>query len=196
MDFRKSLVGVVIVLSLLVGCGKESGGKLQVLDGFAEAVTSQHNGVYPDYRASVESYWAYKADATPQVAWRTATVAERNPTTFVFTASMGQAAGRADLLVNGTKVLTFDLGADFASRSWSGGGVNLQFVQKVLNAGNSGVFYLNVPKSMTKAASPVELRVDVTEGDGGAWFMVKGYRDTVDFEKATVDNVPKPPPVS
>ena len=196
MDLKKGLLGAVAVGLLLAGCGKESGGKLQVLDGFAEAVTSQHNGVYPDYRASVESYWAYKADPTPQVAWRTATVAERNPTTFVFTGSMGQTSGKADLYVNGTKALTFDLGVDFQNRSWSGGGVNLQFAQKVLNAGNSGVFYLNVPKSMTKAASPVELRVDVTEGEGSTWFMVKGYRDTVDFEKVTVDNVPKPPAAS
>jgi len=196
MRSRKSLLGAIIGLSLLVGCGKESGGKLQVLDGFGEPVNSQHNGVYPDYRASVESYWAYKADATPQVVWKTATVAERNPTAFVFTGSMGESAGKADLYVNGTKALAFDLGADFAARSWDGGGVHLQFVRKVLNAGNSGVFYLTVPKSMTKNASPVELRVDIKDGEGGSWFMVKGYRDTVEFEKVTAENVPQPPPAS
>jgi hypothetical protein len=196
MDPRRNLLGAIIGLSLLVGCGGGGGGKLQVLDGFGEPVSSQHHGAYPDYRSSVESYWAYKSDATPQVVWKTAVVAERNPTAFVFTGSMSETAGKADLFVNGTKALTFDLGADFATRSWDGGGIHLEFVRKVLNAGNSGIFYLDVPKGMTKAGSPVELRVDVTEGAGGSWFMVKGYRDTVEYEKVTVENVPQPPPAA
>lgn len=194
MDSRKNLLIATIGLCLLASCTAGGSGKLQVLNGFAEPVSSQHEGIYPDYRASVQSYWAYKADSSPQVVWKTATVLERNPTAFVFTGSMGEAAGKAELYVNGEKAITFDLGADFTSRSWEGGGVHLQFVRKILNAGNSGIFYLNVPRSVTKRGEPAELRVQVSEGAGGSWFMVKGYRDTVEYEKLTPETVPQVTP--
>jgi hypothetical protein len=195
MDSRKNLLIAVIGLCLLAGCTAGGNGKLQVLNGFGEPVSSQHQGIYPDYRASVQSYWAYGVDSPSQVVWKTATVLERNPTTFVFTGSMGEPAGKADLYVNGTKALTFDLGANFASRSWEGVGVHLQFVRKVLNAGNSGLFYLSLPKSKINRGEPVELRVVVSEGAGGSWFMVKGYRDTVEYEKLTPETVPQMTPV-
>ncbi|GIW39934.1 MAG: hypothetical protein KatS3mg076_0511 [Candidatus Binatia bacterium] len=164
--------------------------ELEVVEGFAEIVRFVHTQEsYPDYRGGTRSWWTYERDAQAEVVWRTAPVPAKKTTAFVFTASMGEESGRAELWVDGKYALEFDLGIDFDARKWERGGYRLFFRGKQLVAGKSGVFVLVLPASEVEPGRPVELRVVPTGGHPNAWFMVKDYRDTAAFEQMTPEIV-------
>ena len=44
-----------------------------------------------------------------------------------------------------------------------------------------------MPAERITAGKPLDLRVAGASGDPAAWFMIKGYRDTLAFEHVTAD---------
>jgi 4-amino-4-deoxy-L-arabinose transferase-like glycosyltransferase len=154
------------------------------VEGFREITAFNHSGPYSDYRGSVLSHWTYGKDEKPEVAWKTTAIPGPGKWTAVFTASMGEESSTADLWIGGEYALTFDLGLGFTRRTWSRGGIRLDFVSKGQIAGHSGVFYLTVPPSLVTPGEPLELRVTPSGKSPDAWFMVKSYTDTARFENA------------
>jgi 4-amino-4-deoxy-L-arabinose transferase-like glycosyltransferase len=166
----------------------------QIIEGFDRILAYRHEGAYPDYRGGSTSWWAYRDDDNPEVRWLTGPVPRRLTTTAVFTASLSDESAPAELWVNGEYALTFQTGASFRDKTWQRGGYRLTFRSKQENAGNSGIVFLTVPPSVANPGTALEIRV-VPMGDAGKpWFMLKGFRDTVAFEKVTASSVPPSPP--
>lgn len=160
----------------------------QLVEGFAEILAfAQHHDNHGDYRGGTESWWAFVHDPQGEVAWRTAPAAEAAPTVFAFTASISHEEGKAELFVGSKYALTFDLGPFTDVRTWRRGEYALTFVPKQSISGNSGYFLLRVPASDIRPGEPVELRVLPAGGRPEAWFGLKSYKDTVAFEKLTVE---------
>jgi hypothetical protein len=160
--------------------------ELQVIEGFDGIAHFGHTqDPYIDYRGGIESWWSYMGDADAQVEWRTAVVPAKKTTVAVFTASLGEEQGVADLYVNGELALSFETddqtGLHLAERN----GYRWVFVQKAMAGGNSGVVYLTVPASAVTPGKPLDLKVVFSSGPPHAWFMIKNYRDTAAHEGVT-----------
>jgi 4-amino-4-deoxy-L-arabinose transferase-like glycosyltransferase len=164
--------------------------EVQLIEGFASIVRYAHTqDRYGDYRGGTQSWWAYVRDHGADVVWRTAPCPQKRTTTFAFTASMGEEEGKAELWLNDKYVFTFDLGDAFTSRTWQQDGYQLSFTNKLMVAGNSGIFLLTVPPDVVTAGQGIELRVVPVDGQDGAWFMVKEYTDTIEHEHLTPASV-------
>jgi hypothetical protein len=155
---------------------------VQYAEGFSEIVSySNRSENYPDYRGAGMSYFEYFRDPRQEVTWKTGIVPEKRDTVFVFTASNGEDAGNAEFYVNGEHALTFESGIR-TDKEWTNDGYKLQFKFKGYHVGNSGLYYLSVPADKVTAGEKCVLRVTHVSGGPGAWFMVKGYGDTLIYE--------------
>jgi 4-amino-4-deoxy-L-arabinose transferase-like glycosyltransferase len=158
----------------------------QVVEGFGSILTFKHTDEkYPDYRGGTKSWWAYVRDPESEVTWRTAPCPQKKRTIFVLTASMSEAPGEAELFVNGTYVLTFNLSNDPGTHTWERGPYRLTFVSKAAAGGNSGILLLDVPSEQITAGQPVEVRVVPSKAQDNSWFMIKDYHDTIAHEHVT-----------
>ncbi|HPC82080.1 MAG TPA: glycosyltransferase family 39 protein [Thermoanaerobaculaceae bacterium] len=158
---------------------------LQVVEGFAQSVSAPNSAdMYGDYRGGCPSRWIYARDAGAGLVWKTAAPSESLPAALVFTASMGEAPGTAELWVDRRYALTFDLGDDFAARAWSRGRYGLIFVRRGMFAGSSGFCVVLLPEEAVQVGQPIELAVRGlrARGDGDPWFMVKERTDTARHE--------------
>jgi 4-amino-4-deoxy-L-arabinose transferase-like glycosyltransferase len=161
-------------------------GEVQVVEGYDAIVhASRTDQNYPDYRGESRSWREDLHDERGEVVWRSAPCPQKKPTVLVFTASMGEEVGSADLYVNGQYVFSFDTDAEPGTRVVERGGYRWVFVPKSRAGGNSGVVFLTVPAAAVTPGQPIELRVKHAAGDPNAWFAVKDYRDTAAFEHVT-----------
>lgn len=162
----------------------------QVVEGYDSIVAFKHTDArYPDYRGGAQSWWAYVRDAETEVAWRTAPSPAKKRTIFTLTASMSESPGEAELFVNGAYALTFTLSDKPGTQTWERGPYRLTFVSKGAAGGNSGVLLVEVPPEQVTVGQPVDLRVVPVKAAENAWFMVKGYQDTVAHERLTPEAV-------
>ena len=150
------------------GCGRTS------------APQSPHSGQYPCYLGAVPSWWAYGSEEG-EVTWTTAPVPKSRETAVLFVGATDYAPGRAELRLNGERVLPFDTGRR-TDAVWREGKAELRFHfggdtrDETTPYGLSGVFLLRLPASMVKPGQPLSLAVKMLPGPG--WFMLHGY-DTV-----------------
>ena len=164
-----------------------------------------------DFRGQARGWWTpspwIRADGEDQgVAWYTSPVPSQLPTVFVFAAAAANPPhnrdipSRAHLLVNGQRVLTFDLGLRVPSR-WTTGEFALDWTPMRAQLpfdgwerqhemhGNSGRFELEVPASVVTAGEPVTMRVelDAETRDRDTFFMIKERRDMLEVSPRTND---------
>jgi hypothetical protein len=126
------------------------------------------------------------------VVWTTDAVPARAATVFVFTGTMSEQPGEAELWVNRQYALTFPTGRFAVPQRWQRGPYVLEFVPREQGNFLSGYFRLLVPAAQTTPGQPVELRVAHTAGSPFSFFQVKGRDDTVQFEKVTMDGLSNP----
>ncbi len=157
--------------------------EVQVIEGFDSIVNfKQEREAYPDYRGATKSWSAYVHDQPGEVVWRSAPCPEKKRTIAVFTTSTSDEQSEAELFVNGTYALTFTTSNEQGVRNWERGAYRMAFVSKTPVAGNSGIALVDVPAEHITPGQPLEFRVIPTKGNVDAWFMVKSYRDTVQYE--------------
>jgi 4-amino-4-deoxy-L-arabinose transferase-like glycosyltransferase len=161
---------------------------IQLVEGFTEIVSfKQHEPAHHDYRGQAESWWVYVHHDGGEIAWRTAPPPEKKTTVFVFTISLSDEAGEAELYVGEEFALKFEMGNDRGLRTWSRGPYRLAFVSKAGISGNSGVMLLEVPANKITPGQPAELRVIPSGGRNEAWVAIKSYRDTIAHEGITAE---------
>ena len=159
---------------------------VQVVEGFDAIIhANRHDPDYPDYRGQSDSWREDRHDVPGEVLWRTAPCPEKKATIAVFTASLGEPPGTADLWVNGEYALSFATDTEPGVRVVERGGFRFVFIPKSDAGGNSGLVYLTIPADYVTAGEPLQLRVKHSAGEPQAWFAVKAYPDTVAFEEVT-----------
>jgi 4-amino-4-deoxy-L-arabinose transferase-like glycosyltransferase len=181
------LTDITTVAQLPVEAMRSAGAEeeaVQLVEGYDAILSGDHDPHYPDQRGGGESWRARVSDHSA-VAWRTAPPPVAAPTVFAFTGSTSDEVGDFTLAVDGQPVLTFQSERDRELHSWSENGYTLVFVSRVSAAGNAGFYLLSVPAERLTAGKPLELRVTGAAGDPAAWFMIKGYRDTLAYEHVT-----------
>jgi 4-amino-4-deoxy-L-arabinose transferase-like glycosyltransferase len=157
---------------------------VQLVEGFDASVSGDHDPHYPDQRGGGDSWRARVSDHSA-VVWRTAAPAAALPSIFAFTGSTSDEEGDFKLFVDGQYALTFQRERDRELHSWTENGYTLVFVSVISAAGNAGYYLLSVPADRVTAGQPLELRVEGAAGDPAAWFMIKGYHDTIPHERVT-----------
>jgi hypothetical protein len=162
----------------------EPADAVQLVEGFAAIIAGDHDPRYPDHRGGGAS-WRSRVSDHSAVSWRTAPPPAALPTVFAFTGSTSDEEGDFTLAIDGRHALTFRSHRDRELHSWSEHGVTLIFVSRASAAGNAGFYLLSVPAERITPGQPLELRVAGAAGDPAAWFMIKGYRDTLAFERVT-----------
>jgi hypothetical protein len=161
-------------------------GDLQVIDGFSAAVSAPHQQpFYADFRGGGPAWWTRIEDGENGVVWRTAPIAERHRTIIALTAATSMEYSEVELAVNGRTVVSFPIGAGTIGRMWEAAGFEVAFVVKDESNGRSGVLFVGVPPDAVTPGEPIELRVHITAGVEGGWFMIKGYPDTVAYDALT-----------
>jgi hypothetical protein len=159
---------------------------IQIVGGFENVITSKHTAdARADYRGASLSWWSQLHDIPNDLVWRTMPCPEKKRTVFVWTASMSNETGDADLYVNGTFALNFAIGEQHGIKTWERGPYRMTFVSKASVAGNSGIVLLDVPEEYITAGQAVELRVMPAHGKDDPWFMLQNYHDTIDYEHIT-----------
>ncbi|HUI25169.1 MAG TPA: glycosyltransferase family 39 protein [Candidatus Kryptonia bacterium] len=159
---------------------------VQVIEGFDALIhANRHDPDYPDYRGHSDSWREDRHDVPGEVLWRTVPCPEKKDTIAVFTASLGEPPGTADLWVNGEYALSFATDTEPGTRVVERDGFRFVFVTKSSDGGNSGIVYLTVPADKVTAGEPLQLRVKHSAGEPQAWFAVKEYPDTAAFEEVT-----------
>jgi hypothetical protein len=159
---------------------------LQVIDGFSAAVGAPHQApFYADFRGGGPAWWTRIEDGENGVTWRTAPVPERRRTIIALTAGTSMEYSEVELAVNGRPVVSFPIGAGTIGRMWEAAGFEVSFVVKDESNGRSGVLFVGVPPDAVTPGEPIELRVHITAGVEGGWFMIKGYPDTVAYDALT-----------
>jgi hypothetical protein len=152
----------------------------QLLEGIDAIVSAPHDApTYGDYRGGGPSSWAYVEDQQPEVTWRTPPAPAQAPTVLALTASTSPENGEAQLFVNGHSVLAFAIGTQGVGGRWSANGYQVAFVSKGFFDGNSGILLIGIPPEAVTPGQPIAVRVALTAGAPRAWFMIKGYHDTV-----------------
>jgi hypothetical protein len=157
----------------------------------------------PDFRGDsaigmTGEWWRDDPDEDLNVVWETAAVTEAADTTFSFIGDSANLpenafpANKAKLAVNGTEVLTFDLGQRFPCR-WDEGDWSLDFAPtQIRSTGDSndrqmniggccGIYRLAVSESALEAGKPAELKVTVAPPRGRcpAWFAIRERTDVL-----------------
>jgi hypothetical protein len=159
-------------------------GGNQLLEGVGGALAALHSAdSYPDYRGGGRSAWTYVDDPEPMVSWTTPPIPNRQQTLLALTATESPETAEAELYVNGRSVLAFPIGGPRGGLGrWSANGYSLAFMPKGDFFGNSGILLIGIPPEAVAPGESLQLRVALTGGMPRAWFMVKDYRDTVEFE--------------
>jgi hypothetical protein len=161
---------------------------VQLIDGFgAPGAASRQSELYSDYRGDSPAWWEALEDPNGAVVWNTAPVPTRAPTAFVFTGTMSEPPGQAELWVNRQYALTFPTGRFETPQRWQRGPYVLEFVPREQGDFLSGYFRLQVPAEQITAGQPVELRVAHIGGSPFSFFQIKGRHDTAQFEHLTLD---------
>jgi hypothetical protein len=159
---------------------------VQLLSGFDSIVTARHSAdSRPSYRGESQAWWAQMRDQPSDLVWRTVPCPEKQRTVFVWSASMSNESGEAELYVNGTYALTFPISNEHGVKTWERGPFRMTFVPKASIAGNSGIVLLDVPADQITPGQPVELRVLPVRGKEDPWFLVQNYHDTIKYERIT-----------
>jgi 4-amino-4-deoxy-L-arabinose transferase-like glycosyltransferase len=183
----RDMEDVVTVAELPVAAMQAStapGDAVQLVEGFAGDPQGRAEPGYPDYRGGGPSWRARVGDRSA-VTWRTAPPAAPGATVFAFTGSTSDEEGDFALSIDGRPTLTFGSHRDREVHSWSGGGATLVYVPKGSAAGSTGFYLLTLPAEQITPGTPLTLRVAGSGGDPAAWFMIKGYRDTLAVEQVT-----------
>jgi hypothetical protein len=163
---------------------------VQLVDGFSTAVgASRQSELYSDYRGNSPAWWEALEDPNGAVVWKTDPVPAQAPTVFVFTGTMSEQPGQAELWVNRQYALTFPTGRFTTPQRWQRGPYVLEFVPREAGHYLSGYFRLLVPTAQTTPGQPVELRVAHVAGSPFSFFQVKGRDDTAQFEKVTMEGL-------
>ncbi len=165
----------------------------QMVDGLGTVLRfAGHADLFSDYRGNSAAWWEHLGDADGAVVWQTDPPPASEPTVFVFTASMGDAPGEAELWVNGKYALTFSTGRFPEVQRWRGGSYLLEFHPRPNGGGVSGYWLLFVPRHEITAGKPVQLRVAHINGAPNSVFMLKGYQDTAAHESLTLASLAEP----
>ena len=142
---------------------------------------SRHSELYADYRGDSPAWWEALEDPNGAVVWTTDPVPARAPTVFVFTATMSEQPGEAELWVNGHYALTLpDRPASATPQRWQRGPVRARVRRRASRATSSpatGACWCR-PRT-SPPGQPVELRVAHVDGSPFAFFQIKGRDDTV-----------------
>ncbi|MBX3026398.1 glycosyltransferase family 39 protein [bacterium] len=157
---------------------------VQLVEGFAGSGQGPPEASYPDYRGGSPS-WRARVDHHSSVSWRTAPPPAAGPAVFAFTGSTSDEEGDFALAIDGRPTLTFRSHRDRDVHGWSGDGATLVYIPKGSAAGSTGYYLLSVPAERITPGQPLELRVTGSGGDPQAWFMIKSFRDTLQFERVT-----------
>jgi hypothetical protein len=150
---------------------------------------SRQSPLYADYRGDSPAWWEALEDPNGAVVWTTDPVPTRAPTVFVFTGTMSEHPGEAELWVNRQYALTFPTGRFMTPQRWQRGPYVLEFVPRQQGNFLSGYFRLLVPAAQITPGQPVELRVAHVSGSPFSFFQIKGRDDTVEVEKVTMDGI-------
>jgi 4-amino-4-deoxy-L-arabinose transferase-like glycosyltransferase len=162
----------------------------QMVDGLGTVLQfTGHSDRFSDYRGNSEGWWEHLGDPDGAVVWQTDPPPASGPTVFVFTASLGDAPGEAELWVNGRYALTFSTGRSPGMRRWQTGPYVLEFHPRPNGGGLSGYWLLFVPRQEVKSGKPVQLRVAHSDGSPNAAFILKGYQDTAAHESLTLASI-------
>jgi 4-amino-4-deoxy-L-arabinose transferase-like glycosyltransferase len=162
----------------------------QLVDGFGAAVrASRISPLYADYRGDAQAWWEALEDPNGAVVWNTDPVPASAPTGFIFTATMGDHPGEAELYVNGRYALRFPTGRFPTPQRWQRGPYVLEYVPRQNAHFLSGYWRLQVPAEDTTPGRPVELRVAHVDGSPFAFFQIKGREDTAQFEGVTLETI-------
>jgi 4-amino-4-deoxy-L-arabinose transferase-like glycosyltransferase len=166
-----------------------------LIDGFGGPVrASRQSELYSDYRGNSRAWWEALEDPNGAVVWNTDPVPARAPTVFVFTGTMSEPPGEAELWVNRQFALRFPTGQFKTPQRWQRGPYVLEFVPREQGNFLSGYFRLLVPAEQITPGQPVELRVAHIAGSPFAFFQIKGRDDTAQVERVTLEGlVPTPP---
>lgn len=158
----------------------------QLVEGFDGTISFKHTqNPYPDYRGGTESWWTNLRDAQAELVWRSAAVPKKEATVLAFTFSHSEAAGEAELFVNGKYALTFAIGDERPGDIYTRGPYRMAVLPRAHTAGNSGIVLLQIPADDVTPGQPVELRMIPVRGDDAPWVMIKGHRDTIAHEHLT-----------
>ncbi len=164
--------------------------ELQAIEGFDSIVRFKHTqNPYSDYRGGTESWWTYVWDPEGEVVWTSAPPPIAKRTVAVLTASISPEPFGGELYVNGKYALTFDLGPERGTKTFTNGAYRLTFAFKGEAGGFSGILFIEVPASDVTPGQPLEFRVVPGKGTDHAWFMVKDYKDNLTHENITPDSI-------
>jgi 4-amino-4-deoxy-L-arabinose transferase-like glycosyltransferase len=159
---------------------------VQLVEGFTESQGGAFDPHYPDQRGGGPS-WRARVSEHSSVTWATAPPTSALPAVFAFTGSTSDEQGDFKLFVDGAYALTFQSERDREMHTWSENGYTLVFISRTSAAGNAGFYLLSVPADRVHAGQPLTLRVEGAAGDPAAWFMIKGYGDTIAHEHVSPD---------
>ena len=164
------------------------GKNVQYVEGFSEIVSySNSSGSYADYDRGAVRVWHEYYDSIPQeVTWKTALCHQKRDTVFVFTGANGEQYGRAKLFLNGEYALTFESGI-MEDKGWQEGNHKLFFDFQRYYYGNTGIYYLIVPAEEITLGEGCQIKVSHISGGSKSWFMIKDYKQTINFEKLRVE---------
>jgi hypothetical protein len=161
-------------------------GRYPMVEGFAGVVKASYGGSYATYRGEkVESHWIYANGRGESVEWKTAKVDTRKATapmvTFKWAGANGETKGKHDLYFNGKHILTIDCRVK-EDQIWSNDGYELAFDFRSYNQGNSGIYYLTVPRPAILRDKQQRLKfVESESGNGDMdWIMVHGFTDMLE----------------
>jgi hypothetical protein len=160
---------------------------VQLVDGFAAATSFKHEEASrPDYRGLAQAWPTFLEDEQGQLVWQTAPCEGKKRTIAAFAATMSPQQGEAELFVNGSYALTFQLLNARELTHWTRGAYRMTFVPKCEIEGSSGVMLVDVPADQVQVGTPLELRVVPVRGEGNPWFTIKSYVDTIAHEQLTL----------
>lgn len=190
------------------------GQQKQQVEGF-DTVMFHYNGnrtlATMDYRGTTRGYmtaawWAPAQMEKNTLAWRTAIVPQKEPTTFSFVGASSPTPAEfsrgplAKLTVNGRYALTFSIGM-LRNYTWTENGYELKYISKRVEFpyfgtqrqfqldGNSGLYQLSVPAQTVEAGKPAIIEVELLPFKQwhNGWFMVKAYKDVL--KQQTIANL-------
>jgi hypothetical protein len=96
--------------------------------------------------------------------------------------------GTVDVWVNGEYALSFTTDEEPGVRVVEREGYRWVFVPKSVDDEKSGIVYFTIPSDKVTPGQPLELRAKHAAGDPHAWFAVKAYPDTAEFEHVTPES--------
>ncbi|MHB1456248.1 MAG: glycoside hydrolase family 20 zincin-like fold domain-containing protein [Armatimonadota bacterium] len=178
---------------------QNEGKDWQWVEGFSGwDSTPAHYSPYRCYIGIPQSGWVYGHEKI-DLSWATAPVKEKKDTAFVFIGGTDYNLGPADLICNGKKLLSFELGSRDDAK-WEKDGVELRFLfggdtrDERTTFGLSGVFILRIPAAMITPGQPLHLLVRPSADSG--WFMIHEFNNAMEATRDTVTPEPVIPSIA